>query len=124
MKPKLLQGVLRTTFQGSLYDVYTNPKSYANIDSLADLDGTGIPIVVVHLGLIVDVFGDEPPGSHLGNLRAKLQPQAMDDSLMERIAGSGKVAGLERSLSMVKINQQHVRNDGSSYLHTVSECPR
>lgn len=110
--------------QGSLYDVYTNPKSYANIDSLADLDESGLPIVIVHLGLIVDVFGDEQPGSHLGNLRAKMKPDLKDETLMERIAASGKMAGLERELAMPKIHQEYVRNDGSSYLHTVSECPR
>lgn len=110
--------------QGSLYDVYTNPKSYADIDTLGDMDRSGIPIAVVHPGLIVDVFGDEKPGSHLGNLREKLFPTPLDEDLMEKIARTGKVAGLERSLSMPKVYQQFVRTDGTTYLHSVSECPR
>lgn len=115
---------LCTVAQGSLYDVYTNPKSYADIDTLGDMDRSGIPIAVVHPGLIVDVFGDEKPGSHLGNLREKLFPTPLDEDLMEKIAKTGKVAGLERSLSMPKVYQQFVRNDGTTYLHSVSECPR
>lgn len=111
-------------FQGSLYDVYTNRKWYANIDSLADMDESGIPIEVEHWGLIVDIFGDEQAEGLVGNLRKKLVSSAMDDSVMGRVAKTGKVAGLERTLRMPMIYQQYVRNDGSSYLHSVSECPR
>lgn len=107
-----------------MYDVYTTPKSYANIETLNEMDESGIKIHVVHHGLIVDVFGDEPPGSDLGNLRQKLVPVPMQDALMEKIAEYGDAAALERALSMVKIAHQYVRNDGSSYLHTVKECPR
>lgn len=111
-------------FQGSLYDVYTNPKTYANIDTLGELDRSGIIIAVLHQGLIVDVFGDERPGSHLGNLRLKLYPTTLEDDLMARIARTGKEAGLERLLSMPKVYQQYVRTDGTTLLHTIDECPR
>lgn len=100
------------------------PKSYANIDTLADLDESGIRIAVLYAGLIVDIFGEEPPGSHLGNLRQKLFGLDLDHDLMGDIARQGKVAGLERLLSMPKIFHDHVRSDGSSYLHIVKECPR
>lgn len=130
---KLSNGTLRSKWsilvvpnnlQGSLYDVYTTPKSYANIETLNEMDGSGIKIHVVHHGLIVDVFGEEAPGSDLGNLRQKLVPVPMQDALMEKIAKYGDAAALERALSMVKITNQYVRNDGISYLHTVKECPR
>ena len=104
--------------------MYTHPKFYATLNSLKDVDEAGIPITVVHLGLIVDVFGDELPGSHLGNLRAKLNPRPMDDFLMDRVAANGKEAGLERVLALPLIEQQYIRPDGQSYLHRVSECPR
>lgn len=47
-------------------DVYTIPKTYANIDTLEALDESNIRIAVEHEGLIVDVFGDEMPGSTIG----------------------------------------------------------
>lgn len=113
-------------FQGSLYGVYATPKSYANIETLSELDESGLRISVVHAGLIVDVFGDEAPGSDLGNLRRKLvaTPLQEQDELMNRIALKGDRAGLERTLMMLKVTQEFVRDDGSSYLHTVQECPR
>lgn len=110
--------------QGSLYDVYTNPKSYANIDTLGDLSQANIPIVVVHLGLIADVFGGDEPGNYLRGLRSKLIPSSMEDGLMGRVAREGKVAGLERYLNMPRIYQEYVRQDGSSFLYMVKECPR
>lgn len=104
--------------------MYTNPKSYANIANLAEMDSSGIPIVVTHLGLIVDVFGDEEPGSYLGNLRAKLQPSSMDETLMNKVAADGRMAALERRLAMEQISLQYIRSDGSSFLYTIPECPR
>lgn len=47
-------------------DVYTIPKSYPNVDTLTDLDQSNVPIAVRHAGLIVDIFGDELPGTPLG----------------------------------------------------------
>lgn len=114
----------RPHLQGSLYDVYTHPKFYANLNTLKDVDEAGIPISVTHLGLIVDVFGDELPGTHLGNLRAKLKPRPMDDFLIAQVAAHGKEAALERFLALPLIEQQYMRPDGQSYLHRVSECPR
>ena len=46
--------------------MYTIPKSYTNLDTLEDFDKSGIPIAVRHWGLIVDVFGNEEPGSPIG----------------------------------------------------------
>lgn len=52
--------------QGSLVGVYTTPSSYHDIDTLKELDESGISIAVRHQGLIVDIFGDAQPGSPLG----------------------------------------------------------
>jgi hypothetical protein len=53
-------------FQGSLVEKLSTPASYPNIDTLEQLDNSGLWIAVRHQGLIVDLFGDEKPGSPLG----------------------------------------------------------
>jgi hypothetical protein len=52
--------------QGSLVEKLSTPASYPNIDTLEQLDSSGMWIAVRHQGLIVDLFGDEQPGTPLG----------------------------------------------------------
>ncbi|GAB0090490.1 uncharacterized protein DMENIID0001_052260 [Sergentomyia squamirostris] len=116
---------LTGAFQGSLVDVYTNSISYHNMDTLAELDESGIPISVLHAGLITDVFGSEPPGTRLGNLHSKMFVATHDNNIiLSRIATKGDMAALQRLVDMPKIFQQFVRSDGQPLIHVIKECPR
>ncbi|XP_055699581.1 uncharacterized protein LOC129799581 [Phlebotomus papatasi] len=116
---------LTGAFQGSLVNVYTNSLSYPNIDTLEALDQSGIPIAVVHAGLIVDVLGSDPPGTLLGNLRQKMFTFTIDNTdILGRIATRGDIAALQRLVDMPKIFQQFVRKDGVPLIHVIRECPR
>jgi hypothetical protein len=110
--------------KGSLVDVLTTPSSYPDIDSLEALYDSKLEISVRHPGLITDIFGDELPGTKLGNLRTRLR-KTDDDLLNVRISGKGDVAGLERysGFQYNKIGLR-LRTDGVSFIHLVKECPR
>lgn len=111
--------------QGSLYNVYTTPKSYPNIDTLDDLYESRLDIHVRHPGLLTDIFGEEPVGTTIGNLRIKRLQATTDDFLNERIALKGDVAGLARYANYASDdNKLSAREDGKSNLHIVAECPR
>lgn len=47
-------------------DIYTTPREYPSIDTLEQLDKSGMLIILEHTGLQTDVFGTEAPGSILG----------------------------------------------------------
>ena len=112
------------SFKGSLVDVYTTPTSYQSIDTLAALHESELEIHVRHPGLLTDIFGDEKPGSPLGNLKKQLKTSD-DDLLNERVAYKGDIAALDRLADMpYQTNKLTPRNDGKTLLHLVKECPR
>lgn len=113
------------TLKGSLYNVYTTPKSYPNIDTLDDLYTSRLDIHVRHPGLLTDIFGDAQVGTSIGNLRAERLQTTIDDLLNERIVSKGDVAGLARYANYAFDNNQLTpRDDGKTNLHIVAECPR
>lgn len=82
--------------QSSLVDVYTIRKSYANLHTLDDLDRSGLMIYVRHKGLIVDVFGEEQPGTPIGgqiltfNRSCSLRMVAFSRKPSKEVGGYGK----------------------------------
>lgn len=111
--------------KGSLFNVYTTPKSYPNIDTLDDLYKSGTDIHVRHPGLLTDIFGDARAGTTIGNLRTKRLKLTSDDFLNDRIASAGDVAGLVRYANYDDDNKNLApRADGKKNLHIVGECPR
>lgn len=111
-------------FKGLLYNVFSTPKSYPNIDTLDDLYESELEIHVRHAGLVTDIFGDDKDESTVGNLRRRLTISS-DDFLNHRIASSGGIAALERYANYEFENNKLVpREDGISNLHLVAQCPR
>ena len=107
-----------------MVDVYTTPTSYQSIDTLEDLYKSRLEIHVRHPGLLTDIFGDEKPGSPLGDLKKRLKTSD-NDFLDERVAYKGGIAALDRLADMTyQTNKLIPRNDGKSLLHLVKECPR
>ncbi|EDO64349.2 AGAP000293-PA [Anopheles gambiae str. PEST] len=111
-------------FQGSLVDVYTTPTSMKNLDTLAELDASGLSITVTAPALIVDVFGTERPGSTLGNLKRRLVIEtATNRSAAYGVLG-GRTAGLIRNQDFVRLSTKYLGRDGTPRLHRMRQCPR
>uniref|UniRef100_A0A182XBX1 Ionotropic glutamate receptor C-terminal domain-containing protein n=1 Tax=Anopheles quadriannulatus TaxID=34691 RepID=A0A182XBX1_ANOQN len=111
-------------FQGSLVDVYTTPTSMKNLDTLAELDASGLSITVTAPALIVDVFGTERPGSTLGNLKQRLVIEtATNRSAAYGVLG-GHTAGLIRNQDFVRLSTKYLGRDGTPRLHRMRQCPR
>jgi hypothetical protein len=111
--------------QGLLYDVYTTPKSYPNIDTLNDLLESEMEIHVRHPGLVTDIFGDgRDKSSTVESLRSRLRISS-DDFLHQRIVKKGDIAALKRYSNYdLEESKLALREDGTSNLHLVAECPR
>lgn len=110
--------------KGLLYNVYTSKQSYPNIDTLEDLYNSKLEIHVRHPGLLTDIFGDGRDKSIVSNLRSHLRVSG-DDFLNKRIVTKGDIAALERYANYEFENNKLVpREDGTSNLHLVAECPR
>uniref|UniRef100_A0A182P0W2 Ionotropic glutamate receptor L-glutamate and glycine-binding domain-containing protein n=1 Tax=Anopheles epiroticus TaxID=199890 RepID=A0A182P0W2_9DIPT len=111
-------------FQGSLVDVYTTPTSMKNLDTLAELDASGLPISVTAPALIVDVFGTEQPGSTIGNLKQRLVLQTVPNRTASFGVLGGRTAGLIRNQDFLRLSTKHLAADGTTRLHRLRECPR
>ncbi|XP_058063424.1 uncharacterized protein LOC131213406 [Anopheles bellator] len=123
----LIWGLTLTgAFQGSLVNVYTTPRSMRNLDTLDELDASGLSITVTAPALIVDVFGTERPGQNtLGNLKARLVIQH-DPTAQQvgRAVVAGRTAGLIRNQDFGRLLTKHLIADGTSQVHRLQECPR
>uniref|UniRef100_A0A182RM80 Ionotropic glutamate receptor L-glutamate and glycine-binding domain-containing protein n=1 Tax=Anopheles funestus TaxID=62324 RepID=A0A182RM80_ANOFN len=111
-------------FQGSLVDVYTTPTSMKNLDTLAELDASGLTITVTAPALIVDVFGTERPGSTIGNLKQRLVIEHTPVRSSSHAVLAGLTAGLIRNQDFVRLSTKHLGADGIARLHRLRECPR
>lgn len=107
-----------------MVDVYTTPTSMKNLDTLAELDASGLSITVTAPALIVDVFGTERPGSTLGNLKRRLVIEtATNRSAAYGVLG-GRTAGLIRNQDFVRLSTKYLGRDGTPRLHRMRQCPR
>ncbi|XP_050099218.1 uncharacterized protein LOC126579713 [Anopheles aquasalis] len=126
----LLWGLtLSGAFQGSLVDVYTTPRSRRNLDTLAELDASGLPIVVSAPALAVDVFGNEDASSAsstIANLRHRL---VLAPTISSRASGPslvvvGQSAALIRKQDFGRLSTKYLGRDGTPRVHRLRECPR
>uniref|UniRef100_A0A182MLD6 Ionotropic glutamate receptor C-terminal domain-containing protein n=1 Tax=Anopheles culicifacies TaxID=139723 RepID=A0A182MLD6_9DIPT len=111
-------------FQGSLVDVYTTPTSMKNLDTLAELDASGLKITVTAPALIVDVFGTERPGSTIGNLRQRIVIEHVPTRMSAYSVLAGTTAGLIRNQDFVRLSTKYLGDDGTARLHRLRECLR
>uniref|UniRef100_A0A182JLL2 Ionotropic glutamate receptor C-terminal domain-containing protein n=1 Tax=Anopheles atroparvus TaxID=41427 RepID=A0A182JLL2_ANOAO len=121
----LIWGMTMTgAFQGSLVDVYTTPTSMKNLDTLAELDASGLPIAVNAPALIVDVFGTERPGNTIGNLKRRLVLEQNPAHPAGNVVLTGRSAALIRNQDFVRLSTKYLGSDGHARLHRLRECPR
>uniref|UniRef100_A0A182N1F5 Ionotropic glutamate receptor C-terminal domain-containing protein n=1 Tax=Anopheles dirus TaxID=7168 RepID=A0A182N1F5_9DIPT len=111
-------------FQGSLVDVYTTPTSMRNLDTLPELDASGLTITVNAPALIVDVFGTERPGTTLGNLKQRLVIEENPVHPAALAVLAGHTAGLIRNQDFVRLSTKYLAADGTARLHRLRQCPR
>uniref|UniRef100_A0A182QUF9 Ionotropic glutamate receptor C-terminal domain-containing protein n=1 Tax=Anopheles farauti TaxID=69004 RepID=A0A182QUF9_9DIPT len=111
-------------FQGSLVDVYTTPTSMKNLDTLPELDATGLTITVNAPALIVDVFGTERPGTTLGNLKRRLVIETNPSRTATNTILAGDTAGLIRNQDFGRLSTKYLAQDGTPRLHRLRQCPR
>ncbi|XP_014489479.1 PREDICTED: uncharacterized protein LOC106752352 [Dinoponera quadriceps] len=109
-------------FNGMLYKSFANDMYYRDIDSLEDLEASGLPILFTSFG-VSDIFGlkkDTDATPLIQSLKRKLQHgyNAVINAAYYR-----NVSGLMRKHHFSILNEELVNTDGSPMLHLVKECP-
>ncbi|XP_049535831.1 uncharacterized protein LOC125951181 [Anopheles darlingi] len=133
----LLWGLtLSGAFQGSLVDVYTTPRSRRNLDTLAELDASGLPIAVSAPALAVDVFGNGEASSSASRTIASLRHRLLlvsssnssNSSSSSKGSGwsvvAGQTAALIRKQDFGRLSMKYLGRDGTPRVHRLRECPR
>uniref|UniRef100_A0A182SIL7 Ionotropic glutamate receptor L-glutamate and glycine-binding domain-containing protein n=1 Tax=Anopheles maculatus TaxID=74869 RepID=A0A182SIL7_9DIPT len=95
-----------------------------NLDTLAELDASGLTITVTAPALIVDVFGTERPGSTIGNLKQRLVIEHNPGRPAAYGVLEGVTAGLIRNQDFGRLSTKYLSDEGNARLHRLRECPR
>lgn len=107
--------IITGVFQGSLVKSFSSDSYYADIDSLEELDHSGL-----HIATSLDVF-------HSGNpeLMKRLESKRvqLNESSMGRAANIRDVAAVERQEDAnLLISTTYKKNDGYPMLHLMKKC--
>lgn len=109
-------------FNGILYKSFAHDMYYQDIDSLEDLDASGLPILFTSFGTS-DLFGfmnDTDETLLIQSLRRKL---LHGYNAVRNAALCRNVTGLMRKHHFSILSEELVDTDGSPLLHLVRECP-
>lgn len=124
----LLFGVtIMGAFTGTLYHSFTNEMYYRSINTLEELDKTGLSVATASTNLR-DIFGikDVPDDSPIfPRLRQKLN--IYEDTSMpiiQRTANEKNIAAITRETLFTIHQYRYVDNNGRSLLHLIPECPQ
>lgn len=113
--------IITGTFQGSLVTSYTTTSYYRNINSLQQLDESGLRIGTASMGL-ADVFVND---SSLGRSLKSKVVIINSNNTMHRAAYQKDLAVLERKEdAKMRIKLEFTQQDGFELVHLVKECPR
>ncbi|KAG7203008.1 hypothetical protein KM043_010136 [Ampulex compressa] len=124
----LLAGILMAavtitgTFNGILYKSFAQDMYYDDIDTLSDLDKTGLPIQYTSYSMN-DLFGprnDSSASPLIRSLRSKL---GYGYKSIKHAAYYRNVTGLIRKHNFPLVRKKLVDTDGSHLLHLAEECP-
>ncbi|XP_046602648.1 uncharacterized protein LOC124296629 [Neodiprion lecontei] len=113
------------TFQGSLYQEFTNPRYYRNLNTLAELDQSGLLIGTTSPNL-GDIFGEDDNSPTLTHLRQKIKIFAKSKvRTIDKAASGRNIAAIERRNDlMLSTKTKFLDEHGEPILHVVNECPR
>lgn len=108
-------------YQSGLSTVFVEPLYFKDINSLAQLDASGVTIKVKYAGYMTDVFPNDSTGT-IKNLNNKMQLIKSDMYAMDIVNTSEKVATITRKSTISLDNSVYFfRKD----LHMIDkECPR
>ncbi|GLV40558.1 Ionotropic receptor 10a [Carabus blaptoides fortunei] len=114
--------IFASCFQGSLYNSYSNTLHFRDINTLEELDKSGIQIVTSSTGLIAMFGNDTNP--IIQRLKDKIFVYNMSSS-MDTAANSRNLAAFERKNdAKMRIKTDYTRvSDGVEMLHVMNECP-
>uniref|UniRef100_A0A182Y8U2 Ionotropic glutamate receptor C-terminal domain-containing protein n=1 Tax=Anopheles stephensi TaxID=30069 RepID=A0A182Y8U2_ANOST len=114
--------IISGTFQGTLTTAFSTKSYYKDINTLAALDRSALPIATSSRSLL-DIFGNTSLSPLYQSLKGKLQ--ILNDSARHRAAYERDVCCIERYSDVhLIINTEYIRPDGQPMLHVIDECPR
>lgn len=115
--------IIASIFQGKLVTVLSKPDYYPDINTLEELDASGMVIGTGSPNLIQDTFSTEE-SSHTKHLRDKIMYYNLSNSVMSYVAKHRNVSALNRLSNSIYCLHIFHNSDGTSQLHIVKECPR
>ncbi|XP_011860394.1 PREDICTED: uncharacterized protein LOC105557693 isoform X2 [Vollenhovia emeryi] len=126
----LLSGILLANvtlvgiFSGILYNSFAHDMYYPDIDSLRDLDASGLPVLSTSasLGDLFDDNGDVYSTSLMRSLRKKMQ-LTPDVHTLSRVARHRNASAFARESHFPIVIEDLIDADGGPLLHLVEECP-
>ncbi|XP_058811293.1 uncharacterized protein LOC131676188 [Topomyia yanbarensis] len=109
-----------SVFQSRLSSIFVNPVYYKDINSLLQLDQSGLTIPVKYKGFMDDVF----PANYstmMQSLRNKLIFQPTNQSVLAQVAKLGTIATVTRKATLSLDNAIFL---STKQLYMIPECPR
>ncbi|XP_019537890.3 uncharacterized protein LOC109408945 [Aedes albopictus] len=116
----LVSVIFVSMFQSSLSSVFLNPVYYKDIDTLQQLDKTGMKIAVKYKGFMDDVFPANNTPT-MDALRSKMVYEPIQGSMPARVAKMGTLSTVTRKSTLSLDNAIYL---STNQLHMVRECPR
>uniref|UniRef100_A0A182NSF8 Ionotropic glutamate receptor C-terminal domain-containing protein n=1 Tax=Anopheles dirus TaxID=7168 RepID=A0A182NSF8_9DIPT len=114
--------IISGTFQGTLTTAFSTKSYYKDLNTLAALDLSGLPIGTSSRSLL-DIFGNHSLSPLYHSLKGKLQ--ILNESARHRAAFQRDVCCIERHSDVhLIINTEYIRPSGLPMLHVIDECPR
>lgn len=115
--------IIASLFQGKLVTVLSKPDYYPDINTLEELDASGLVIGTGSPNLIQDTFSTEE-SSLITHLRDKITYLSMPDGLMSYVAKHHNTSALTRLSNAIYGVHLYHSPDGTFLLHIIEECPR
>jgi hypothetical protein len=110
------------TFQGFLSTAFSTTSSFKDINTLEELDQSGLPIGTASVGLL-DIFGTESGNPLLDSLRAKMKLLVKKN--FNDTARARKICAVDRKADIsITIKTKFQTPEGQLLMHVVDECPR
>ncbi|XP_072757068.1 uncharacterized protein [Anoplolepis gracilipes] len=106
-------------FSGILYNSFARDMYYPDIDTLRELDASGLPITLSSVSL-TDLFDDENNSTLMRSLQSKMRYSARTRNYA---AYYRNVSAFGKEKYLPVINQMYYGVDGKPLLHFVKECP-
>jgi hypothetical protein len=115
--------IIASIFQGRLVTVLSKPDYYPDINTLEELDTSGLVIGTGSPNLIEDTFSTEE-SSLIKHLRNKITYRNLSESFMDYVAKHQNMSALNRLSNAIYSLHLFHNSDGTVQLHIVKECPR